>query len=118
MAPEPSVLSYLDAIVAALRSAGKQVEATRSWLSSAEDADTDAWRLTALAAARSAHAEALARVDEAAAQLGDLGAAAELPAPLHVLPGRIEAMRAELRDAEARIAELTVTVAARPIGEG
>jgi hypothetical protein len=115
MGAELPTVSYLDALFAAIRGAGKHLEATQRWLKSAEEADGAGWRLQALAAAKVEHAEASACLGEAGEHLFALGSADDLPATLGRLPARLDAMRAELLAAEERL--LRLAASARPVGQ-
>ena len=115
MPVEVPPVSYLDALIEALRAVGRHLEVTRRWLSSAEEEDgSPAWRLQALAAARAEHAEATAWLAIACARLIDLGD--DLPAALAPLPARLDAMRADLQSAEDRL--LCIAASTRPLGHG
>ncbi|EYF03492.1 hypothetical protein [Chondromyces apiculatus] len=109
--------SYLDAIFAALRSAGQKLDATRTWLASAEAAGTPGWRLQALSAARNAHGEARAYVADLEARLGRLGSGPELPPPLDVLPARLDAIRTDLKATDERLLRVAADAASQPVGQ-
>lgn len=105
MIQDPPGVSYLEAILVAMRTAGQRLAAVGGYLSSAEKASIPAWKWQLLTAAGHAHAEACASLDEAEERLSGLGAPDRLPAPLDALPERIRAMRSDLRDAEERLQE-------------
>lgn len=105
MIDDPPGVSYLDAILGALRSAGQRLAAVGGYLGSAERAAIPAWKWQLLSAAGHAHAEARASLDEADERLARLGAPDRLPAPLDALPERIRAMRTDLRVVEEQLQE-------------
>jgi hypothetical protein len=113
---DPPGGSYFEAILVAIRGAGQRMMALGGYLGSAEQASNLAWKWQLLAAAGDAHADALARLDEAEERLGQLGGQAELPPPLDQLPERLKAMRADLRAAGERIQKAVAEAAARPAG--
>lgn len=108
--------SYFEAILIAIRRAGQRIESIGGYLGSAEEATSPAWKWQLLTAAGQAHAEAIARLDEADERLLRLGRSDELPAPLDQLPSRLEAMRADLRAAKGRIEQALVSAVNHPAG--
>jgi hypothetical protein len=103
MTEDPPGVSYLDAILLAIRSAGQRVAAVGGYLAGAEKAAIPAWKWQLLTAAGLAHAEAQKCLDEADERLSRLGAPDRLPAPLDALPERLRVMRADLRAVEERL---------------
>jgi outer membrane murein-binding lipoprotein Lpp len=117
MHPAPLDASYLDALFATIRDAGEHLASVQGLLAGAERTTPPGWRMQLVAAARNAHVEAGARIAQAEERLASLGAVEELPAPLDQLPRRLEAMRAELRAAELRLARVAEAAASRPVGQ-
>jgi hypothetical protein len=113
---DPPGASYFEAIIVAIRGAGQRMAAVGGYLGSAEQAALPAWKWQLLSAAGRAHAEAIARLDEADERLNRLGGSNELPAPLDQLPQRLEAMRADLRAAEDRIQKALAEAVTSPVG--
>ncbi len=113
MISDPPDFSHLDALFAALRDTGRQLEDGRRWLTSAERATAPGFRLQTLAVAGRALAAARACLDDADARLARLGA---LPAPLDQLPARIDAARADLCAADARLLRVAAEAAVAPVG--
>lgn len=113
---DPPGGSYFEAILIAIRGAGQRIEAVGGYLGSAEQASSLGWKWQLLSAAGQAHAEALARLDEADERLRSLGPSEDLPAPLDQLPRRLAAMRDDLRAAAERIENALATAVGTPIG--
>jgi len=116
MIADPPGRSYLEGILVAIRGAGQRMVALGGYLGSAEQAEQPAWKWQLLNAAESAHADALARLDEADERLQSLGSADELPAPLDQLPQRLLAMRADLRAAQDRIQQAVAAATSTHVG--
>lgn len=116
MMHDPPGGSYFEAILIAIRGAGQRMAAAGGYLGSAEKATLPAWKWQLLCAAGREHAEALARLDEADERLRRLGGAGGLPAPLDQLPGRLQAMRADLRVAEDRIQQALANAVGASVG--
>lgn len=105
MIQDPPGVSYLEAILVAMRSAGQRLAAVGGYLGSAEKAASPSWKWQLLTAAGHAHAEARASLDEADERLSSLGAPDRLPAPLDALPERLRSMRMDLCAVEERLQE-------------
>lgn len=116
MIQDPPGGSYFEAILIAIRGAGQRMAAAGGYLGSAERAALPSWKWQLLHAAGREHAEALARLDEAEERLQSLGGAGGLPAPLDQLPGRLQAMRADLCAAEERIQRALLEAAHTSVG--
>ncbi len=116
MLHDPPGASYLDAILTAIRGAGQRIEAVGGYLGSAERASSLGWKWQLLSAAGQAHADALARIEEAEERLRRLGSSDELPAPLDQLPKRLGVMREELRAAADRIERALADAVGSPAG--
>lgn len=116
MLHDPPGASYLDAILTAIRGAGQQIEAASGYVGSAERASSLGWKWQLLSAAGQAHADAVARLEEAEERLRRLGSSEELPAPLDQLPQRLGAMREELGAAANRIEQALAVAVASPAG--
>jgi hypothetical protein len=113
---DPPGVSYLDAILIAVRTAGQRLAAVVGYLGSAEQAPSTAWKWQLLTAAGQAHAEACASLDEADERLSSLGSPDSLPAPLDALPERLRAMRGDLGAIEERLQEALATATGSAAG--
>ena len=109
---------YLDAIFATIRSFAQELDASRRWLTRAEQTENQAWRLSFLHEARATCERAPALLAALVDRLGALGSGEALPAPLDRLPGRLAVMRRDLHAHEERLAKVEAKVAegAEPIG--
>ncbi len=109
---------YLDAIFTSIRAFAKELDASRRWLSRAEQTENQAWRLSFLREARAAYERAPARLAALVERLSALGSSDSLPAPLDRLPQNLVTMRCDLAVHEERLVRLEAreAQAGEPIG--
>ncbi len=97
---------YLDAIFAAIRAFAQELDASRRWLSRAEQTENQAWRLSFLHEARATCERTPALLAALVDRLAALGSGEALPAPLDRLPHSLAVMRRDLSAHEERLSEL------------
>ena len=110
---------YLDAIFVSIRAFAQELEASRAWLARVEQTENQVWRLSFLREARASFERAPARLAEIVEQLGALGSAETLPAPLDRLRDNVAKMRADVaaHGERLRALEAKEAQAAAPIGQ-
>jgi hypothetical protein len=109
-------IQYLDALFSAIRDTAEGIAAADGWISRADRAAGSNWQLPFLNAAHEAHLAAHKRLEEAFAQLEELGPADRLPSLLSDLPDRLDQLRADLEASEARLSTATDAALTHPIG--
>jgi hypothetical protein len=109
---------YLDAIFSSIRAFAKELDASRRWLTRAEQTENQAWRLSFLREARAAYERTPARLAALVDRLAALGPCDALPAPLDRLPQNLTTMRSDLAVHEERLLllEAREAQAGAPIG--
>jgi hypothetical protein len=114
----PSAPDYLDAIFAALRAFGQELEASRRWLGRAEQTENQAWRLSFLRAARASYERSPALLATVGERLGALGPAERMPPPFDRIHRNLTAMHLELDAQGERLTRLEAREAqgAAPVG--
>ncbi len=109
-------IQYLDALFSAIRDTAERIAAADGWISRADRAAGSNWQMPFLNSAHEAHLVARKRLEEAFAQLEELGPADRLPSLLSDLPDRLNQLRDRLEDSEARLSTATDAALAHPIG--
>jgi len=114
---DPPSGHYLDAIFESIRAFAQELEASRRWLSRAEQTENQAWRLSFLRQARAAYERTPVRLEAVVDRLAALGSADSLPAPLDRIQENLATMRADLEAHAERLLRLEAREAeAAPVG--
>jgi hypothetical protein len=113
----PSGPYYLDAIFGSVRAFAQEIEASKRWLSRAEQTQNQAWRLSFLREARAACDRTRRTLETATRRLGALGPAEALPPPLDRMQANLTAMRTDLATQTERLVRLEAREAeGAPVG--
>jgi hypothetical protein len=116
---EPSTPDYLDAIFAALRAFGQELEASRRWLGRAEQTENQVWRLSFLRAARASYERSPALLAAVGERLGALGPVERMPPPFDRIHRNLTTMHGELAAQGERLSKLEAREAqgGAPLGQ-
>jgi len=118
MVEEPAPANYLDALFGSLRAFTRELEASRTWLSRAEQTGVQAWRLSFLRAARDAFERAHGCLGQVRERLAVFGPAEAVPSPLDRIQQNLTAMRSNLEAQARRIGALEENIGLTPVGSG